>query len=125
MRGPGESYSEGDFAAGGVGLTMSDMSDGRVPAAQDAMKKRPEELVTWAVERTHDDSLRQSIVQMEFARRSAAQDRAAEAAKEAAEYTKANARYMLLSVIVLAVSAVITAAATIFSGWLASQSTSP
>jgi hypothetical protein len=58
-------------------------------------KKTPEELVTWAVERTHDDSLRQSIVQIEFARRSAAaQDRAAEAAKDAAEYTKANARYM-------------------------------
>jgi hypothetical protein len=105
---------------------MSDTSNGRVPAARDAMEKTPEELVTWAVERTRDDSLRQAIVQLEFARRSAAaQDRAAEAAKDAAEYTKANARYMLLSVIVLAVSAVITAAATIFSGWLASQSTSP
>ena len=102
---------------------MSDTSNGRVPAAQDAMEKTPEELVTWAVERTRDD-LRQSIVQIEFARRSAAaQDRAAEAAKEAAEYTKVNARYMLWSVIVLAVSAVITAAATIFSAWLANQST--
>jgi hypothetical protein len=102
----------------------TDGSDGRVPAAQDAMKKTPEELVTWAVQRTHDDSLRQSIVQLEFARRSAAaQDRAADAAKEAAEYTKANARYMLWSVIVLALSAVITAAATIFSAWLANQST--
>jgi hypothetical protein len=69
------------------------MSDGRVPAAQEAMKKTPGELVTWAVERTADDSLRQSIVKLEFARRaSAAKDRAAEAAKEAAEYTKANAR---------------------------------
>ena len=48
---------------------MTDMSDGRVPAAQEAMKKTPEELVTWAVERTHDDSLRQSIVQLEFARK--------------------------------------------------------
>ena len=96
---------------------MTDMSDGRVPAAQEAMKKTPEGVATWAVERTHDDSLRQSIVQLEFARRaSAAQDRAAEAAKEAAEYTKANARYMLWSVIVLALSAVITAAATILSG---------
>jgi hypothetical protein len=103
----------------------ADRSAGRVPAAQDAMKKTPEELVTWAVERTHDD-LRQSIVQLEFARRSAAaQDRAADAAKEAAEYTKANARYMLLSVIVLALSAVITAAATIFSAWLINQPTPP
>ena len=102
---------------------MSDMSGGRVPAAQDAMKKTPEELVTWAVQRTHDDSLRQSIVQLEFARRSAAaQDRAADAAKEAAEYTKANARYMLWSVIVLALSAVITAAATILSAWRANSS---
>jgi hypothetical protein len=105
---------------------MTNMSDGRVPAAQEAMKKTPEELVTWAVERTHDDSLRQSIVQLEFARRaSAAQDRAAEAAKEAAEYTKANARYMLWSVIVLALSAVITAAATILSAWLANSSPPP
>jgi hypothetical protein len=105
---------------------MTDRSNGRVPAAQDAMKKTPEELVTWAVERTDDDRLRQSIVQLEFARRaSAAQDRAADAAIEAAEYTKANARYMLWSVVVLAVSAVITAAATIFSAWLANQSTSP
>jgi hypothetical protein len=94
-----------------------------VPAAQDAIKKTPEELVTWAVERKPDDSFRQSIVQLEFARRAAAaQDRAAEAAKEAAKYTKANARYMLLSVIVLALSAVITAAATILSAWLANQS---
>ena len=46
---------------------MTDMSDGRMPAAQEAMKKTPEELVTWAVERTHDDSLRQSIVQLDFA----------------------------------------------------------
>jgi hypothetical protein len=105
---------------------MADMSDGRVPAAQEAMEKTPEELVSWAVERSYSDGLRQSIVQLEFARRSAAaRDKAAEAAKEAAEYTKANARYMLWSVIVLALSAVITAAATILSAWLANSSPPP
>jgi hypothetical protein len=76
----------------------------------------PEELVSWAVERSYSDDLRQSIVQLEFARRSAAaRDKAAQAAKEAAEYTKANARYMRWSVYVLAAFGVITAAATIFS----------
>jgi hypothetical protein len=38
---------------------MTDKSDGRVSAAQDATKKTPEELATWAVERRPDDSFRQ------------------------------------------------------------------
>ena len=40
-------------------LMMTDKSDGRVSAAQDATKKTPEELATWAVERRPDDSFRQ------------------------------------------------------------------
>jgi hypothetical protein len=70
-------------------------------AARDAMKMTPEKLVTWAAERA-EDTVRPSIVRLEFERR-------------VAEYTKANSRYMLWSVIVLATSAVITAAATVFS----------
>jgi hypothetical protein len=99
-------------------------SNKRETAARDAMEMTPEALVTWVTENPHDDGFWQSVAQLEFTRRSAAaQERAAEAAADAAKYTKANARYMLLSVIVLAVSAVITAAATIFSAWLANQST--
>ena len=45
---------------------------GAFPAAQDAMKKAPEELATWAVERGPDDSFRQSVVRREFDRRAAA-----------------------------------------------------
>jgi hypothetical protein len=57
---------------------MTDKSDGRVPAAQDAMKKTPEELATWAVERKAADSFRQSIVQREYDRRAAVSARRAE-----------------------------------------------
>ena len=75
-------------------------------AAREAMGKTTEELVPWAFERTHDDTLRQSIVRLELERR-------------VTEYTKATSRYMLWSVIVLAASAMITALVTIFSAWLA------
>jgi len=75
-------------------------------AAREAMGKTTDELVPWAFERTHDDTLRQSIVRLELERR-------------VTEYTKATSRYMLWSVIVLAASAVITALVTIFSAWLA------
>ena len=85
---------------------ITDNSNGRVRAAQEAMKKTPEELLIRSVERAADDTLRQSIVALEFERR-------------VAEYTKANSRYMRWSVIVLAASAVITAAVTIVSAWLA------
>ena len=51
---------------------MTDKSDGRVSAAQDATKKTPEELAAWAVERRPDDSFRQSVVRREFDRRAAA-----------------------------------------------------
>jgi hypothetical protein len=63
---------------------------------------------------------RKAIWQREAAE---AQKAAASSAESTAQYTKKTAHYMLLSVIVLAVSAVITAAATIFSAWLANQST--
>ena len=85
---------------------MKEDLNGRVSAAREAMGKTPEELVLWAFERTHDDTLRQSIVRLEFERR-------------VAKYTQSTARYMLWSVIVLAASAVITALVTIFSAWLA------
>jgi len=80
---------------------MTDKSSGRETAAEEAMRKTPEQLVAWAVERDANDSLRQSIVRLEFERR-------------IAEYTQASARYMRWSVIVLAASSVATVA---ISAW--------
>jgi hypothetical protein len=99
---------------------MTDDKNGRMQAAREAMTMTPEELVTWAGERTANDGFRQPMVTLEFERRVTV------AAQETAAYTKASARYMLWSVIVLAASAVITAAATVFSAWwVSSQSTPP
>jgi hypothetical protein len=74
---------------------MTDSSDGRVQAAQAAMKMTPEALVVWAVERAHDDRLRQNIVQLEFARR------VASAQITTAKATRWSAWFMLASVVVL------------------------
>jgi hypothetical protein len=82
--------------------------------ARDARNMSPEELVDWAAEMSVNNSLRQSIVKLEFERR------ALIAAEQAAAYARASARFMLWSVVVLAASAAITAAATVFSAWLAS-----
>jgi endo-beta-N-acetylglucosaminidase D len=70
--------------------------------AQEAMKKTPEELVIWAIERSPDDSYRQSIVKLEFERRVAA------AQIETAKSTKSSAQWMLCSVIVLALTGFFT-----------------
>jgi hypothetical protein len=80
---------------------MTDNSNGRAKAAEEAMAKTPEQLVTWAVERDANDSLRQSIVKLEFERR-------------VAQYTQASSRYMRWSVIVLVASAVAT---LLFAAW--------
>jgi endo-beta-N-acetylglucosaminidase D len=75
----------------------------RQNAAHEAMKKTPEELVTWAIERTSDDSLRQSIVKLEFERRVAV------AQMETAQSAKLSAQRMLWSVIVLVLTGIVTA----------------
>jgi endo-beta-N-acetylglucosaminidase D len=75
----------------------------RQNAAHEAMSKTPEELVSYAVERTHDDSFRQSIVKLEFERRVAI------AQIETANATKLSARRMLWSVIALVVTGIVSA----------------
>ena len=67
------------------------------------MTKTPEELVSYAVERTHDDSFRQSVVQLEFERRVAI------AQIETANATKLSAQRMLWSVIALVVTGIVSA----------------
>jgi uncharacterized membrane protein YoaK (UPF0700 family) len=50
---------------------MADDPNGRMQAARDLMKMTPEELVTYAVARTANDTTRQSLVSREFERRAA------------------------------------------------------
>jgi hypothetical protein len=76
----------------------------RAQDAQEATKKTPEGPVIWAVERTYEDSYRQSIVQLEFARRVAI------AQIETATATKRSAWFILASVVVLALTGLASAA---------------
>jgi hypothetical protein len=78
-------------------------------AAQEAMNKTPDELVSWAFERASDDSFRQSIVKLEFERRVAI------AQLETAKSTKSSAKWMLCSVIVLALT-LLVAVFALFKG---------
>jgi hypothetical protein len=75
----------------------------RQNAAHEAMTKTPEELVNYAIERSHDDSFRQSIVKLEFERRVAI------AQIETARAAKLSAQRMLWSVIVLVLTGIVSA----------------
>jgi hypothetical protein len=56
-----------------IGFTLTcggrEVSNERQNDAREVMKKTPEELVMWAVERNPEDSYRQSIVKLELERR--------------------------------------------------------
>ena len=92
---------------GGTGSTRMD----RQNAVHEAMTKTPEELVSYAVERASNDSLRQSIVKLEFERRVAV------AQIETAKAAKRSALWMLCSVIALVVTGVVSAAIQ-YKAWM-------